>query len=398
MNTLKLFIRNRKSEELATYIDFPNHQKPRQYALFAHCFTCNSQFNAVRNISRALNSQGIAVVRFDFTGLGKSEGEFTNSHFEANVEDLIDVNEYITQQYEAPQLLLGHSLGGSAALVAAHEIETIKAVCTIGSPADIRHTTKHFASQIDQLSEDGYAHVRIGGRQFSISKNFVEGFQKHDLPEIIKKLKKPLLVLHAPFDEIVDIQNAQEIYHNALHPKSFVSLDTADHLLTKKEDSIYVGNVIACWASRYIDLKTFETKNPDSHQLVAHLNLIENNFTTTINTKNHGIIADEPKAVGGDDFGLAPYELVSAGLAACTVMTAKVYAHRKKWNLQEDFAYVSHHKEQQDGQRVDVFTKEMEFVGDLDEAQQERLREIVGKCPVHRTLAQSSQIKTTLRK
>lgn len=397
MNTEKLSIKNRKGEKLATSIDYPNHQKPKQFALFAHCFTCNSQFNAVRNISTALNKQGIAVVRFDFTGLGKSEGQFADSHFEANVEDLIDVNEYLTDHHKAPELLIGHSLGGAAAIVAASKLKNIKAVCTIGAPADVKHTTKHFANVADKLSEEEQAEVSIGGRKFTISGSFVNGFKKHNLPELIKALRKPILVMHAPFDETVDINNAHEIYTNAMHPKSFVSLDSADHLLSNKADSTYAGGIISAWVSRYINLEAFESANPDEHQLVAHLNLNENNFTTTINTKNHGIIADEPKSVGGDDFGLAPFELVSAGLAACTVMTLKLYAERKNWDLQEVYTYVTHSKEKVDGKSIDVFSKTLEFAGNLDENQQERLREIAAKCPVHKTLQQASEIKTTLK-
>ena len=397
MNTVKVQIANSKGQMLSTHIDFPNHQKPKQFALFAHCFTCNSQFNAVRNISTALNNKGIAVVRFDFTGLGKSEGAFADSHFEANVDDLVSVSNYISEYYQTPQLIIGHSLGGAAAIVAASKLENIKAVCTLGTPSDVQHTTKHFSSQIEELEEGQKAAVHIGGRKFEISKEFVDGFKKHNLPETIKSLKKPILVMHAPFDEIVDIKNAHQIYHNAVHPKSFISLDTADHLLTKKEDSCYAGDMIASWASRYIEMKAFETPDPDSHQLVAHLNLLEDNFTTSINTKNHGIIADEPKSVGGDDLGLAPYELVSAGLAACTVMTLKLYAQRKKWDLKEVYTYVSHNRIKGEDGPEDVFSKTLEFIGDLDDTQRERLRVIAGKCPVHRSLQNASKIETELK-
>lgn len=397
MNTEKIEITNRNGVKLATSIDFPNHQKPKQFALFAHCFTCTSQLNAVRNISTALNNKGIAVVRFDFTGLGKSEGDFAASHFEANVEDLLDVNQYVAEHFQATQLIIGHSLGGSAAIVAASKLPNIKAVVTIGSPADVQHTARHFAGQVEDLKVGESANVTIGGRKFTISGEFVEGFKTHKLSETIKSLRKPILVMHAPFDEIVDVTNAHDIYHNAMHPKSFVSLDSADHLLTKKEDSQYAGTIISAWASRYIDLRAFETPNPDTHQLVAHLDLEENNFTTSINTKNHGIIADEPKSVGGDDFGMAPFELVSAGLAACTVMTLKLYAQRKNWDLKEVYTYVNHGKEVVEGEKKDVFSKSLAFVGNLEEEQKERLRQIAGKCPVHKTLQQSSEIKTVIK-
>jgi putative redox protein len=397
MNTDRLKIINKEGNELSTSIDFPNHQKPKQFVLFAHCFTCSSQLNAVRNIGQALNNKGIAVVRFDFTGLGKSGGDFANSHFEANVDDLLIVNDYITKHYQAPALLIGHSLGGAAAIVAASKLDKIKGVVTIGTPADVQHATKHFAAQAKNLGSHEEASVMIGGREFTISREFINGFKQHDLPATIENLRKPILIMHSPVDEIVSINNAHEIYQKAKHPKSFVSLDNANHLLTKREDSIYVGELIGSWASKYIDLKPFETPNPNKHQLVGHLNLKEDNFTTFINTQNHGIIADEPKSVGGFDFGMAPFELVSAGLAACTGMTLKLYAERKKWDLQEVYTYVNHSKEVIEGENKDVFAKSLELVGNLDEKQKEKLRVIAAKCPVHKTLQQSSTIKTEIK-
>ncbi len=244
MNSTILNLKNRKGVSLSTTIEFPSNQKASHIAIFSHCFTCNSNMNAVRNITRSLNQNGIAVVRFDFTGLGRSGGNFENSHFEANVEDLIDVHAYVKEHYFAPELIIGHSLGGAAAIVAGSKIPDLKAVCTVGAPADIDHTTKHFKDQIGELTETGKTDVLIGGRSFTVNKTFVEGFKKHDLPQIIKSLHKPILILHSPIDETVSINNAQEIYQNATHPKSFISLDDADHLLTKRDDSIYVGNVI----------------------------------------------------------------------------------------------------------------------------------------------------------
>ncbi len=397
MNTTKLSITNHKGNQLSASIDFPNHQKPKQFALFAHCFTCSSQLNAVRNISRALNKEGIAVVRFDFTGLGKSEGEFADSHFAANVEDLVAVNNQITKEYKAPILIIGHSLGGAAAIVAASQLDNILAVVTIGTPVDIKHTTKHFSSQLEGTTTQEETEVEIGGRKFTIDSQFLENFQKHKLPEIIKSLRKPFLIMHSPFDETVGINNAEEIYKNAKHPKSYISLHEADHLLTKEVDSTYAGSMIATWASRYIDLKPAEAQDPDKHQLVAHLNLVEDNFTTSINTSNHGIIADEPKSVGGEDFGMAPFELVSAGLAACTVMTLKLYAERKQWDLQEVYTFVNHSKENIDGENKDLFSKSLKFVGKLTEDQKERLRTIAAKCPVHKTLQDASVIRTIIK-
>ena len=263
MKTKSIEIRNRKNQSLATKIDFQNHRQHQKFALFAHCFTCTSQLNAVRNISTALSNRGISVARFDFTGLGNSEGDFANSHFEANVEDLLDVNAYLSDHFQAPELIVGHSLGGSAAIVAAAKLKNIKAVATIGAPADIQHTLKHFSGQVKDLKMGDSSEVIISGRKFTISWDFVEGFKRHNLSETIKSLRKPILILHSPFDEIVGIENAHEIYHNALHPKSFVSLDKANHLLTNKEDSLYAGQIIASWADRYINLTTWDsTRQP----------------------------------------------------------------------------------------------------------------------------------------
>lgn len=397
MKTTKLKIESSNGKVLNAYIDFPNSQKPKQFAVIAHCFTCNSQYNAVRSIVQGLNQNGIAVARFDFTGLGQSEGEFSDSHFEANVEDFIAVYKYVSEHYQAPQLLIGHSLGGAAAIVAASQLDTVKAVATIGTPSNIIHTTKHFAEQVKDLKKGEKAEVTIGGRTFNISQEFVEGFKKHNLPEITKNLRKPILIMHAPFDQIVDISNANELFHNAIHPKSFVSLDGADHLLSNRTDSIYVGEVIGTWAKRYIDLTAKVEMNPDNHQVVGHLNLKEDNFTTSISSVDHGLIADEPIAVGGDNLGMAPYELVCSGLAACTVMTIKLYAERKDWDISEVFCYVSHSKEKVEEEYVDVFSKSLQFVGNLDEKQQERLRQIAGKCPVHKTLEREVRIETTIK-
>lgn len=398
MNATALEITNRKGVLLSATMEFPSNQKASHIAIFSHCFTCTSNINAVRNINRTLNQNGIAVVRFDFTGLGNSGGDFKNSHFEANVEDLIDVHTFVSENYFAPELIIGHSLGGAAAIVAASKIEALKAVCTIGSPADIEHTTKHFKDQLSELSDVGQTNVQIGGREFTVNKNFVEGFKKHDLPKIIKALHKPILILHSPTDEIVSIKNAQEIYQNAMHPKSYISLDDADHLLTKKEDSIYVGNIIASWVGKYLPQIKTAQHNPGKHQLVGYLNAKEDDFTTVINTDNHGTLADEPIEVGGDDYGMSPYQFVTAGLAACTVMTMNMYAKRKNWPLEEAKVYLSHSKEKnEEGEMVDVFKKEIEVIGVLDETQKARLVEIAAKCPVHKTLSRSSSIETVQR-
>ncbi|MFB9057463.1 alpha/beta fold hydrolase [Mariniflexile ostreae] len=404
MQRTKLNIQNKKGHALQAYLELPAGQKPHYYAVFAHCFTCNSSFSAVKNISRSLTSHGFGVVRFDFTGLGRSEGEFSESHFSANVEDLLAVNDYLKEHYQAPSLLVGHSLGGAAVIVAASKLENIKAVTTIGAPATVNHVTHLFSHGIDEVKEKGDVEVDIGGRPFKINQEFIADFDKTDLPEITKNLRKPLLIMHAPFDKIVGIENAEMLYKNAFHPKSFVSLDDADHLLSNSKDSEYVGDIIGTWVKRYFEPQDNKILDVKGEQLVAHLNVAEDNFTTSIQTKKHDFIADEPESMGGDDFGPSPYDFLSAGLAACTVMTLKLYAERKKWDLQEVFAYITYSKKHSEDlmlgddkpSRIDHLQKRLKFVGNLDEAQKDKLKEIASKCPVHRTLLSETVIETEL--
>ena len=404
MKSIKLHIVNHKGFKLQAHLELPANQKPSNYAIFAHCFSCNSTLSAVKNISRALTNHGFGVIRFDFTGLGRSEGDFADSHFSANVEDLLAVNSFITKEYKEPSLLVGHSLGGAAVLVAASKLENIKAVATIGAPATVEHVTHLFSHDPEEIKEKGEVKVHIGGRPFVINQEFVDNFKKTDLPEITKNLRKPILVMHSPTDTIVGVDNAQQIYHNARHPKSFISLDGADHLLTNTKDSLYVGSIIGTWAQRYFPVKENEMISTEGEQLVGHLNLIEDNFTTSIQTKKHSFIADEPESVGGDDFGPSPYDFLSAGLAACTVMTLKMYAERKKWDLQEVFVYITYSKKHSDDlgiavdkpTRFDYLEKKLKFVGNLEEAQILRLKEIAAKCPVHKTLQSEVIINTTV--
>ncbi|MCF8713505.1 OsmC family protein [Joostella atrarenae] len=402
MKSSKLEITNKKGYKLQAHLELPANQKPNNYVIFAHCFTCNSSFNAVRNVSRSLTNHGFGVVRFDFTGLGQSEGEFAESHFSANVDDLIAVNEYLAENLQAPTLLVGHSLGGAAVLVAASKLKNIKAVATIGAPASVSHVKHLFSHQIDDIESKGNVEVNIGGRPFAIDEEFVKDFDKTNLPEIVKSLRKPLLIMHAPFDKTVGIENAHELYHNAIHPKSFVSLDDADHLLSKSVDSEYVGDIIGTWVQRYIKPQENEMLGTNGEQLVAHLNLKEDNFTTNIQTKKHSFIADEPGSIGGDDFGPGPYDFLSAGLAACSAMTVKLYAERKEWELEEVYVYVTHSKKHSDDLMIDVeksgkidhLSKKLKFIGNLDDTQRKKLKEIASKCPVHRTLQSEVIIET----
>lgn len=404
MKGTKLKIENRKGLTLNAQLELPANQKPNYYAIFAHCFTCSSSLSAVRNISRALTQDGFAVVRFDFTGLGRSEGEFADSHFSANIDDLLDVHAYMAKNYQAPSLLVGHSLGGAAVLVAASKINAVKAVATVAAPATLNHVKHLFSHQVKESGEKGDVEVNIGGRPFVINQDFVNEFDKIDLPDTVKNLRKPLLILHSPFDKIVGIENAEQLYKDAHHPKSFVTLDDADHLLIQEKDSQYVGDVIGTWAKRYFPKVENKMLSTEGEQLVGHLNIVDDNFTTSIQTKNHTFIADEPASAGGNDFGPSPYEYLNAALAACTVMTLKMYSERKKWDLKEVFVYISHSRKHSDDLNVgldkpkylDHISKKLKFVGDLTTEQKERLKDIASRCPVHKTIANEVIFETEI--
>lgn len=403
MHSKPLNIQNAKGLQLHASLELPPNQKPIAYVIFAHCFTCSSSLKPVINISRALTAHGFGVVRFDFTGIGNSEGKFADSHFSANVDDLLAVNAYMKTHYKAPSLLVGHSLGGAAVIVAASQLDHVKAVATIGAPATIEHVKKHFSHQFNELEQKGDVEVNIGGRPFKIDQNFVDNFDQIDLPTITRQLRKPILIMHAPFDQVVGVDNAQTLFVNAFHPKSFISLNDADHLLMNEKDSNYVGNMIGTWVQGYFDDDRM-ILDTEGEQLVGHLNLLENNFTTSLQTQNHSFIADEPKRVGGDDYGPSPYDFLSAALASCTAMTLKLYAERKKWDLHEVFVYITYSKKHsedlmQDLQkppRFDHLLKKLKLVGNLDDVQRERLKEIASKCPVHRTLLSDIVIDTEM--
>lgn len=375
-------------------LEVPADGKIKQYAIFAHCFTCSSSLGVVRHISRTLTLQGIAVLRFDFTGLGRSEGEFAETNFSSNVADLISVSEYLRVHFESPSVLIGHSLGGAAVLMAASKLENIKAIVTIGAPSEPEHVRNLFNAELPAIEESGQAEVNIGGRPFLIKKQFIEDLEQNSLVDIVKTLRRPYLILHSPQDKIVGIKNAAELYQNAFHPKSFISLDGADHLLTKKEDAIYAATMIAAWLTKYFPQEdTPKAISTNGEQVVAHLNL-ENNFTTEIHTPNHHLTADEPISVGGDNLGPSPYELLNSALGACTAMTIKMYAERKGWDLKEVYVYLTYQKKHADdiaietasNGNIDHITKKIVFLGDLDEKQRTRLLQIASKCPVHKTL------------
>lgn len=401
MSTSKITFKNKNGHDLKGSIELPENRTPHNFVLFAHCFTCNKNYFAVKNISIALTSKGFGVLRFDFTGLGESEGEFADSNFSGNVEDLISASSYLEDNYKAPSLLIGHSLGGAAVLFASTLIDSVTAVATIGAPSHIGHVKNLLRNDVETIQKNGIAEVNIGGRNFNIKKQFLDDLENNDLPDIISKLDKSLLILHSPQDKIVGIKNAEEIYIAAKHPKSFISLDGADHLLSNKIDSNYVGDVIGTWANRYLEI-------PEQPELKANLGVVAflgpEGFTTQIKAGKHNLIADEPEHVGGEDFGPDPYEYVSAGLAACTSMTIQMYAKRKGWIVDAVETMVNYGKEyavdcencDEGRAKIDTFNREVTLKGNLDEKQRNRLLEIANKCPVHKTLHSETQIITTL--
>lgn len=368
------------------------------YALFAHCFTCSKDIAAASRISRALTAHKINVLRFDFTGLGNSDGDFANTNFSSNMQDLISAADFLRREYEAPQLIIGHSLGGAAVLAAASQIPEAKGIVTIGSPYDPDHVFDNFKGSIEEINQKGESKVNLAGRQFKIKKQFLDDLSSQNQDHAISKLKKALLVFHSPQDTIVEIENAKKIYTSAKHPKSFISLDGADHLLSNPKDSEYVAQTIASWGSRYLDFK--EIKPLDSSvEVVGN----KGTLTQSIYSGSHLIYSDEPKNLGGKDLGLSPYELLLAGLGSCTSMTLFMYAKHKKWELDSVKVKLNHDRiyakdcadcEQKTG-KLDIISREITLIGDLDSEKRQRLLEIADKCPVHKTLSNNPMIKTT---
>jgi putative redox protein len=403
MNLKKIRFKNREGHELEGRLEFPIDSHPHNFALFAHCFTCTKNLTAVRNISNALVSRGFGVLRFDFTGLGDSEGEFASTNFSGNVEDLIDAAEFLRQSYKAPSLLVGHSLGGAAAIFAAEKIPSVTAIATIGSPSEPIHVKRQLQNKLEEIRNEGQARVSLGGRDFTIRQQFLDDLENKELLITLNRLRRPLLILHSPQDAIVGIKNAEVLYRNAHHPKSFVSLNGADHLLSKKEDSFYAGDVIGSWVQRYISLPE-PVDIQTEHQVVAGLGDSEG-YTTLLKTGRHYLTADEPLSAGGNDFGPSPYELVSAGLAACTAMTLQMYAKRKNWPLENVKVHTSYSKShaedcqncESEQSKIDLFQRLVELSGPLDQKQRQRFIEIANKCPVHRTLHGNIRVITKLK-
>jgi len=389
--------------QLAAALELPNGE-PSAYALFAHCFTCGKDTLAAKRISVALAAKGIAVLRFDFTGLGSSEGEFANSTFSSNVADLVRAADHLRTTRKPPTLLIGHSLGGAAILAAAGKIPEAKAVVTIAAPSDPAHVTGLFKEHIDNIRTQGQVEVSLAGRPFRIKREFLDDVAEHELMTDITGLHKALLVMQSPVDDTVGIDNATTIFVAAKHPKSFVSLDHADHLLTKPADALYAADVIVAWASRYIDASK-SAKASDAAEAPRRVVVQEtrkSKFNQTITVGPHHLVADEPVAAGGEDAGPGPYDFLLAGLGACTSMTMRLYADRKSLPLDRVTVTLKHSKiyakdcaecETKDGM-LDQIERDIAMDGALDAEQRKKLMEIADKCPVHRTLTSEIRIVT----
>ena len=387
---------------------------PRAYALFAHCFTCSKDLKAVSRISRALVDRGFAVLRFDFTGLGESEGDFAETNFSSNLDDLLRAAEFLRENHRAPELLIGHSLGGAAVLTIAREVPECRAVATLGAPSDTQHLRHTLLRSAPELAEADEAEVRLAGRPFRVRRQFLDDLAQDRVLRAVHKLGRALLILHSPVDDVVDVDHARRIYEAALHPKSFVSLDKADHLLlSNPADARYAAEVLSAWASRYIPSEEPAASSeeaaaggdptpplaPGEVQVTGG-----SSFVNQVRAGRHQLQADEPESVGGTDTGPTPYDFLLAALGTCTNMTLRMYADRKGWSLEGSEVRLRHHKihardceecESESG-KVDRIDRTLEIRGDLDDDQRARLVEIADRCPVHRTLTSETVIRTQL--
>jgi uncharacterized OsmC-like protein/fermentation-respiration switch protein FrsA (DUF1100 family) len=389
--------------QLAAALDLPDRE-PVAYALFAHCFTCGKDVLAARRIALALSAKGIAVLRFDFTGLGSSEGDFANSTFSSNVADLVRAANHLRDTRKAPAILIGHSLGGAAVLAAAGQIPDARAVVTIAAPSDPAHVTGLFKDRIEDIRKQGNVEVSLAGRPFHITRKFLDDIAEHGLMAHVTNLHKALLVMHSPTDDTVGIDNATRIFLAAKHPKSFVSLADADHLLSKRRDDAYVADVIAAWVTRYLDpaMPDQAADLSEAPRAVVVRETRASKFQQTVSIGPHQMLADEPVAAGGEDSGPGPYDFVLAGLGACTSMTMRLYAERKSLPLERTTVTLSHRKihaedcaECETGAgMLDQIDLVIAMEGNLDAEQRQRLMEIADKCPVHRTLTSEIHIVT----
>lgn len=389
MRTEKVAFQNSGGVGLTGALDLPA-TTPRAYALFAHCFSCSSQSHAARRISEALALRGIGTLRFDFTGLGTSGGKFADSHFAANIDDLKAAARYLSERHATPAILIGHSLGGAAVIAAAGEIFGAKAIVTIGAPFDPTHALRHFGPGLDEIERNGEAEVTIGGRSFVVGRAFIEGSRGHDQGRRLADLKRALLVMHSPIDDIVGIDNARDIFDAARHPKSFISLDGADHLLTDRRYADQVAGMITAWAERYIDPRGEREADPQVEGTVQ-VHSTEDKFLQEIAAGPHRFASDEPVGVGGGNLGPTPYDLLLASLGACTSMTVRLFARREGIPLESVTVGLSHDRihcnDCAAGEgRMERITRRISFRGTLSDEQRALLLKIADRCPVHRTL------------
>ncbi|NNE64269.1 MAG: OsmC family protein, partial [Gammaproteobacteria bacterium] len=403
MSRIKIEFENADGDTLAGLLETPPEQITiARYALFAHCFTCGKDIAAASRISRALADRGIAVLRFDFTGLGNSDGDFANSNFSSNVDDLIAAAKKLETDYQAPQLIIGHSLGGAAVLTAAQSLSSIKAVVTIGAPATAQHVEHLFKSKSDVIKKEGEAVVDIGGREFRIRKQLLDDISVHNSTDQIANINKALLVYHSPIDSIVSINQAALIYQAARHPKSFISLDQADHLLSKAADAAYVAATLAAWAGRYLELDSVDiparlVERPKLDVGEVLVSELDKQFLRGLYSDNHRLMADEPLKYGGSNLGPTPYDLLLMSLGACTSMTLRMYANRKKLALDDVEVTLLHQRVHAEDcedcdHKIEKLVRRIKLTGDLSNDQKLRLIEIADKCPVHRTLESDPQI------
>lgn len=386
---------------LAGLLETPD-SPPKCYALFAHCFTCGKDIAAASRIARALTQQGIAVLRFDFTGLGNSDGDFSNTNFSSNLQDLTAATEFLRSEYEAPQILIGHSLGGAAVLAMAGQVAECKAVVTIGAPHMAEHVVHNFSAALDEIQQTGEAKVKLGLREFNIKKQFLDDLEAFDDAHI-SQLKKALLVMHSPIDATVNIQEAEKIYKAAKHPKSFVSLNQADHLVSKTQDANYIANTIAAWVAMYIEEKAVEhPKVEKGHVLVGE---VDHKFKQYVATDDHLWLADEPTAMGGKNAGPDPYEHLLGALGTCTAMTIRMFADRNDIPLDQVEVSLNHSRvhckdmgdcAEDKPQKIEVIEREVFLTGALSDSQKQLLLKIADRCPVHKTLHGELKVSTKL--
>lgn len=393
-----------QGQQLSGLLEFPA-SSPKAYALFAHCFTCSKDIAAASRISRALVKKGIAVLRFDFTGLGNSDGDFANTNFSSNLVDLKSASNYLETDYRAPDILIGHSLGGAAVLAVAEQIDSAKAVVTIGAPSTAEHVIHNFSDSLEEITEEGLAKVKLGNRAFTIKKQFIDDLQQYKNTGF-NLSKKALLVLHAPLDATVSIAEAEKIYKAAKHPKSFISLDGADHLMTRKEDSEYAAEVISSWVSRYV-FKEARSQATNASIAKGHVVVEEKDhaFTLHVYSDNHYWLADEPSHLGGKNLGPDPYEHLLAALGSCTVMTLRLYASKKELPVTNIKVQLSHDKNYlQDSSNCETtkayteqVIRDITIEGDLTDEQKQRMLEIADKCPVHKSLHNKILVESKLK-